>query len=82
MIHIGHDNFLNEGMVAVILQADSVHAKRVRDLADESGRLINATSGHKARSVIVLESNQVVLCALKTVTVNERVWKVRNHNSD
>ena len=77
MIHIGHDNFLNEGMVAVILQADSVHAKRVRDMAEESGRLINATSGHKTRSVIVLESNQVVLCALKTATVKDRVWKIR-----
>jgi regulator of extracellular matrix RemA (YlzA/DUF370 family) len=62
-------------MVAVVLQAESVHAKRVRELAEESGRLINATSGHKTRSVIILESNQVVLCALKTTTVNERVWK-------
>ena len=75
MIHIGHDNYLNEGLVAVILQPDSSHAKRVRSMAEEAGRLVNATSGHRVRSVIVLQTGQVVLTALKTATVKERIIK-------
>lgn len=81
MIHIGHDNYLNEKIIAVILQTDSAHAKRVRSLAEDSGRLINATSGHKARSAIVLQTNQVVLCSLKTATINERVLKADPKNN-
>ena len=75
MIHIGHDNFLNPALVAVILQPDSSHAKRVRSVAEEAGRLVNATSGHRVRSVLVLVSGQVVLSALKTATVRERIVK-------
>ena len=78
MIHIGHDNYLNPALVAVVLDFASSHAKRVRDLAEDAGRLVNATSGHRVRSVIILVSGQVVLCALKTGTVKERIWKTDN----
>ena len=78
MILIGHDNYLNANLVAVVLDFGSSHAKRVRDVADSADKLVNATSGHRVKSLIVLVSSQVVLCALKTGTVNERIQKAKN----
>jgi extracellular matrix regulatory protein A len=73
MILIGHDNYLNIELVSAILKSDSSPVKRLRKAADEKGTLINATAGHKTRSVIVLTTGQVILCALQPGTVKERM---------
>ena len=75
MIHIGRENYLGKDLVAVILQPDSSHAKRVRDKAEDMGKLVNATSGNRVKSVIVLVTSQVVLSALKPVTIKDRIEK-------
>ena len=73
MIMIGHGNYVERGLVAVILQPDGAHAKKIRKSAEDKDMLINATSGHKTRSVIVLTTNQVVLCSLSTDALKKRL---------
>ena len=73
MVMIGHGNYIERGLVAVILQPDSSHAKKLRKNADDKDMLINATSGHKTRSVIVLTTNQVVLSSLSSDALKKRL---------
>ena len=75
-VMIGHDNYVNSGQVAVILKPDSSPVKRLRMMAEEKGILLNACSGHKVRSVIVLLSGQVVLSSLQTTAVKSRIDKL------
>jgi len=72
MILVGHDNHVRSELVAVILKSDSSPVKRLRKAASEKGILIDATSGHKTRSVLVLLTGQVVLCSLQPETVRTR----------
>ena len=76
LINIGHENFIRKDLVAVILKPESSHVKKLRQDATEKGSLINATSGHKTRSVIVLTTGQVILSALQTTTFRVRASKV------
>lgn len=64
MISIGRENFMESESIVVILRPDSAPAKKLGWGADEAGMLINVTNGRKARSIIVLDSNHIVLCAL------------------
>ena len=72
LINIGYENFIRRDLVAVILKPESSHVKKLRQDATEKGLLINATSGRKTRSVIVLTTGQVVLSALQTTTFKAR----------
>lgn len=72
LINIGYESFINGDLIAVILNPDSAHVKKLRQDAIEKGLLINATSGHKTRSVIVLTTNQVILSSLQTTTFKAR----------
>ena len=65
MTLVGHDNYVRSALVAAILRSDGSAAKRLRKAAQEKGVLIDATSGNKTRSVLVLSSGQVVLCSLQ-----------------
>lgn len=76
LINIGYENFLRNDLVAVVLKPESAHVKKLRQDATEKGVLINATSGHKTRSVIVLTTNQVVLSSLQTTTFRDRANEI------
>jgi len=72
VIPIGNKNFLDSESIVAILIADSAPAMRLRRGAKKSRKLIDATSGKRARSVIVLKSNQIVLSALQVETLKSR----------
>jgi regulator of extracellular matrix RemA (YlzA/DUF370 family) len=75
IIPIGHKNYIESDSIVAILRPDSAPAKILRHSANESGKLINATSGRKARSVIVLKTNHVVLSALQPETLEKKFMK-------
>jgi extracellular matrix regulatory protein A len=72
-VMVGHENYVNSDLISVILKPDSSPVKRLRQSAEENGMLLNASSGHKTRSVIVLSSGQVVLSSLQPMAVNKRI---------
>ena len=83
LINIGYENFIRRDLVAVILKPESSHVKKLRQDATEKGLLINATSGRKTRSVIVLTTGQVVLSSLQTITFKGRVNEFqKSHQND
>ena len=73
MILVGHDNYIKSELIATILKPDGSPVKRLRKNASEKGTLVDATSGHKTRSVLVLTTGQVVLSSLQPETVRVRV---------
>ena len=80
LINIGYENFLRRDLISVILKPESAHVKKLRQDAIEKGLLINATSGHKTRSVIVLTTGQIVLSSLQTTTFRDRANEYRNRD--
>jgi len=70
---IGHSNYVETSRVLVILNPSGSQARKVRQAATDSGLLINATSGNKARSIIVMDTSHVVLSALQPQTLKQRL---------
>ena len=46
--------------------------KRLREDARAQGRLIDATQGRKTRSIIITDSNHVILSSLQPDTMSQR----------
>jgi extracellular matrix regulatory protein A len=72
IIPIGHENFVAVDEVLFIQRMDSAPARAFKQVAEQSGMLINATSGRKARSMIVMRSNHVVLSSLEAEAIKKR----------
>lgn len=73
MMNIGFGNFVNSNRVIAILDPDSAPMKRLREEAKQAKKLVNATYGRRTRSVLITDSNQVILSALQPETIINRL---------
>ena len=71
--NIGFGNFVVAQRVVAIISPAASPIKRLRDQAREEGRLVDATQGRKTRSVIITDSNHVILSAMQTETISQRL---------
>lgn len=78
LINIGYGNLLVKERIVSIVSPDAAPIKRMVADAKESGRAIDASCGKKTKSVIITDSDHVVLCALEP----ERVYNRFNGSSD
>ena len=74
MLPIGHENYVKSEDIVTIVGTDTAPAKKLRHRANEERMLINAASGRKARSLIVMKSNHIVLSSIQSKVLNSR-WK-------
>jgi regulator of extracellular matrix RemA (YlzA/DUF370 family) len=72
MISIGFNHYIESRFIVEILEPEGLRAAKIRRKAVESGRLINATNGRMAKSIIRLKSNHIVLSALEPRTIKSR----------
>jgi regulator of extracellular matrix RemA (YlzA/DUF370 family) len=73
ILNIGYSAVVALAQVVSVLPYGSSGAKRVRDVSQKWGRLIDATQGHKARSVVITVSDHVFLSALQAETISQRM---------
>lgn len=72
LLNIGFGNFLVSRRVIGIISPSSAPARRLREEARDDRRLIDATQGRKTRSVIITDSNHVILSAIQSETIAQR----------
>lgn len=72
LVNIGYGNAVAASRVVVVVSPDSAPVKRLIQEARDGGRLIDATQGRRTRSVIVTDSDHVVLAAVQPETLASR----------
>ena len=76
MINIGYGNIVSERRIIAIVTPDSSPIKRIIQEARDRGMLIDATCGRRTRSVIITDSDHIILSAVQTETVAGRTEAV------
>jgi regulator of extracellular matrix RemA (YlzA/DUF370 family) len=74
LINIGFGSMLSTARMLAVMAPDSAPIKRVIQEARDRGMLIDASYGHKTQSVILMDTDHVILSALTPEAVSER-WK-------
>ncbi|MEE0931189.1 MAG: DUF370 domain-containing protein [Acutalibacteraceae bacterium] len=72
LINIGFGNLVSADKVVAVVSPDSAPIKRIIQDAKEQGLLIDATYGRKTRSVIVAESEHIILSAINPESIGNR----------
>lgn len=72
-ISIGFGSMVAKRRVIAVIAPDSSPVRRLREAARKEGRLVDASHGRRTRAVIVTDSNHVVLSAVGTETIAQRL---------
>jgi len=72
LLNIGFGSTVVADRVVAIVAPNSAPMKRLKDEAKKDQRLIDATHGRRTRSIIVMDSNHIVLSAIQAETVSQR----------
>lgn len=73
LINIGFGNVVVAGRIVAVILPSSSPSRRLKEDARDEGRLIDATQGRRTRSIIVTDSNHVILSAVQVETVTQRL---------
>jgi regulator of extracellular matrix RemA (YlzA/DUF370 family) len=82
LLNIGYGHAIVAQRVVIILSPGSVKMKKLRDEAKKNFLLIDATQGKKTRSIIVTDSNHVVLSAFAVETIKQRYKSAFSSDED
>lgn len=80
-INIGFGNMVAVNRVVTISSPESSPIKRLVQDAKEEGRVIDASCGHKTKTVIITDSDHVILSALPTEKIADRLNGLADNNS-
>ncbi len=72
LVNIGFGNAVVSNRVIAIISPNAAPIKRLRDEARQEKRLIDATQGRRTRSVLITDSNHVILSAVQPETIAQR----------
>lgn len=72
LINIGFGNLVSSDKIIAVVSPDSAPIKRMVQDAKEQGMLIDATYGRKTRSVIISESEHIILSAINPESIGNR----------
>ena len=73
LINIGFGNMVAQERLLSVISPDSAPVKRLMQEARDRGMLIDASFGRKTKSVLIMDTDHVILSAVSPETIAARV---------
>jgi regulator of extracellular matrix RemA (YlzA/DUF370 family) len=73
LLNLGYGNLVVASRVVAVVSPQSAPMKRLREEAASRGKLVDATQGRRTRSILVTDSDHVILSALNPETIAARL---------
>ena len=73
LINIGFGNMVSAQRLLTVISPDSAPVKRLIQEARDRGMLIDASYGRKTKSVLIMDTDHVILSYLEPKTIAGRV---------
>ncbi|MBM3254391.1 MAG: DUF370 domain-containing protein [Candidatus Omnitrophica bacterium] len=73
LINLGFNNVIVSERIVAVLNSQSLPSKRLREEAIRKNKLVDATNGRKTRTILVTDSDHIVLSSLQPETVIQRI---------
>ena len=80
LINIGFGSLVAAGRILSVLDPDSARIKRVVQEARDRAMLIDASYGRKTQSVILMDTDHVILSALTPEMIGQR-WEQKKEDA-
>ncbi len=73
LLNIGFGNTVIANRIVAIVSPSSAPMKRLKEDAKQANKLIDATMGRRTRSVIITDSDHVILSGVQAETIAQRL---------
>lgn len=73
LLNIGFGNTVLANRVVAIVSPASAPMKRLKEDARQANKLIDATMGRRTRSIIIMDSDHVILSGVQAETIAQRL---------
>jgi regulator of extracellular matrix RemA (YlzA/DUF370 family) len=73
LLNIGYGNLVMASRVVAVMSPQSAPMRRLREEAASRGKLVDATQGRRTRSILITDSDLVVLSAINPETIAGRL---------
>ncbi len=73
LLNVGFGNTVMVERVIAVVNTGSSPARKLKELAKKEGKLIDVTEGRRTRSMLVMDSNHVVLSSVQSDTITQRM---------
>ena len=81
LVNIGFGSMLSAQRILAALEPESAPIKRMVQEARDRGMLIDASYGRKTKTVILMDTDHIVLSALTPETIGER-WQIADREEE
>lgn len=84
LINIGFGNIVLADRILAIISPESAPIKRIIQDAKNNGKLVDATYGRRTRSVIITDTEIIILSSIQPETISNRILMkdINTHNKD
>ena len=73
LVNIGFENAVAAERVVAVVSADPMPMRRLREAALRARKLVDATNGRRTRTIIITDSDHVILSSLQPETLTQRM---------
>ncbi len=81
LLNVGFGNTVIIDRVVAIINTGSAPARKLKEQAKKNGKLVDVTEGRRTRSMIVMDSDHVVLSSVQTETISQRMLAMQTSQS-
>lgn len=81
LLNVGFGNTVVLEKIVAVINTGSSPARKLKEAAKMDGKLVDVTEGRRTRSILVMESNHVVLSSVQPDTIGQRMQALQlGHN--
>ncbi len=73
LLNIGFGNTVMVEKIIAVINTGSSPARKLKEVAKMEGRLVDVTEGRRTRSILVMESNHIILSSVQPDTISQRM---------
>ncbi len=73
LLNVGFGNTVMVSRVIAVVNTGSSPARKLKEAAKKEGKLIDVTEGRRTRSILVMDSNHVILSSVQPDTISQRM---------
>ena len=73
LLNVGFGNTVSIKRIVAVINTGSSPARKLKELAKKNGKLVDVTEGRRTRSIIIMDSDHIVLSSVQTETISQRM---------
>ncbi len=73
LLNVGFGNTVIVEKIVAVINTGSSPARKLKEAAKADGRLIDVTEGRRTRSILIMESNHIILSSVQPDTIGQRM---------